>query len=182
MKKALTLSAFFIALVFLAGCTGSSGVPQGTQPEKVDDSSSKKSSQEEKKEAQKTFKLGEDIKLGDYAVTVTDMEDPFKAKNEFMQPEAGNKLVAIEVKYENNTSDKSLSYNPFDWKLYDSEGYSFDQGMTEDKEPELSSGTLNPGGKVRGWVTFETPEDSEKFKLQFTPDFWSSDNVEIQLY
>jgi len=65
--------------------------------------------------------------------------------------------------------------------IYD-EGYNFETTYSTDKKPRLSSGTLNPGGKVRGWLTFEVPENSKQFKLQFTPNFWDNDNLEVQLY
>ena len=52
--------------------------------------------------------------------------------------------------YENSTIDKSISCNPYDWRLFDSEGYNFETGFIESKEPSLNSGDLNPGGKARG--------------------------------
>jgi hypothetical protein len=181
-KKILLGSIAILGSVILSGCSGSSGTSQGTTPEKVDTVSNQ--SAEKKTEAKKTqiFKMGDSIKLGDYIINVTNIDNSYKAKNQYMQPKAGNKLVAIEVLYENNTTDKSLDYNPFDWKLFDSQGYNFESGFTEDKDPRLSSGTLNPGGKVRGWITFEVPTDSKDFKMQFAPSFLSNDNVEVQLY
>lgn len=183
MKKVVipsaTLGTLLLVVVFLSGCSGSSGIPQGTQPEKINTDIS--TTEESKIEAQ-VFKLGETIRLGDYVVSVSKMEDPYKAQNQYTQPDSGNRFVAVEVVYENGTTDKSLDYNPFDWKLFDSEGYGFESSFMADKEPRLSSGTLNPSGKVRGWLTFEVPQESKDFKLQFTPNFWDNDNVEILLY
>ena len=183
MKKNILLGSLAtISVIVLSGCSGSSGTPQGTAPEKVNTASSQ--SEENKTEVKKTqvFKMGDSIKLGDYTISVTKIDNLYKAKNQYMQPEVGNKLVAIEVLYENNTADKSLDYNTFDWKLFDSQGYNFESGFTDSKEPKLSSGTLNPGSKVRGWITFEVPNESKDFKMQFAPSFLSNDNVEVQLY
>ncbi len=184
MKKTVKLSlsavGLFAAVLVLSGCSGATGTPQGAKPEKVDVSaqSDNKTVQKEKE----TFKLGDAIKLGDYVVTATKLEDPFKSKNQYLGPKAGNRLVAVEVLYENNTADKSLNYNPFDWKLSDSDGYKYDMGITDSREPRLSSGTLNPAGKVRGWITFEVPVAAKEFKLQFAPSMLSNDNAEVQLY
>ena len=172
--------AAILVAVILSGCSGSSGNPQGTAPEKVDQSA--QSSADQDKPKQQTFKIGDAIKLGDYIITITKTEDPYKSKNQYMGPESGNRLMAVEVLYENNTADKSLDYNPFDWKLFDGQGYNYDSGFTDSKDPQLNSGTLNPGSKVRGWITFEVPTEAKDFKLQFAPSFLSSDNVEVQLY
>ncbi len=180
MKKILVGSLMVLGIILLSGCSGSERTSQGTQPEKIDTNNQAEGKVEQPKS--QIFKIGDSIKLGDYMVSITKTEDPYKSKNQFMNPKASNRLVAVEVTYENNTKDKSIDYNPFDWKLFDSQGYNFQTGFTDSKEPTLSSGTLNPGGKVRGWVTFEVPNDSKQFKMQFTPSFLSNDNVEVQLY
>ncbi len=183
MKKTLTLSMTLSALIlvvsFLSGCTGSSGTSQGTQPEKIETTANK--TEADKKEKQ-DFKLGETVKLGDYIVSANKLENPYLEKNEFSQPAEGNKLVAVEVAYQNNTDDKTISYNPLDWNLFDGEGYSYEVSFMSSKEPSLNSGDLNPGSKVKGWITFEVQENSKDFKLQFVPNFWDNDNVEIKLY
>lgn len=179
MKKILIGSLMILGVVLLSGCSGSEGTPQGTAPEKVDTVSNQ---QAEQPKVNTIFKIGDAIKLGDYVVSVATLQDPYKSTNQYMGPKAGNRLVAVEVTYQNNTQDKSIDYNPFDWKLFDSQGYNFQSGFTDSKEPTLSSGTLNPSGKVRGWITFEVPNDSKQFKIQFVPSFLGNDNVEVQLY
>jgi len=180
-KKLILGSMAVLGAIILSGCSGSSGTPQGTAPEKVDQTASQSTSAQDAPK-QQVFKIGDSIKLGDYMVSVTQITDPYKAKNQYMQPEKDKRLVAVEVLYENGTKDKSLDYNPMDWKMFDSQGYNYDWGFTESKDPKLNSGTLNPGSKVRGWVTFEVPTDSKDFKMQFVPSFLSNDNVEVQLY
>lgn len=182
MKNKILLGgvAIFGAIV-LSGCDGSSGTPQGTAPEKVNQSADQSATTQDAPK-QQIFKIGDAIKLGDYVVTVTQITDPYKAKNPYLQPDKDKRLVAVEVLYENGTKDKSLDYNPLDWKMFDSQGYNYDSGFTESKDPQLNSGALNPGGKVRGWITYEVSTDAKDFKMQFTPNFLSNDNVEVQLY
>ncbi len=176
MKKAFYLLLLVAILGFSSiSCTGSEGNEVTTSPEKIEDN------QKKDKDSTKAFEIGDKIKLGDYVVKVTKIEDPYKEENEFSQPESGNRFVAVEVYYENPTEDKTLSYNPFDWTLYDSEGYTYEQAFTASKDPSLSSGTLNSKGKVKGWVTFEVGKKAKGFKIQFTPDWLSNDNVEIEL-
>lgn len=172
-KKAKAL----LILVGLAGfiltaCNGTSGTKQSTESEKVDGDESSD---------QETYAIGDKIKLGDYVIKVEGMEDPYNESNEFLQPDAGNRYVTVEVLYENPTDDKNIDYNSWDWTLFDSDGYNYDPSFVG-KDPDLSSGTLNPGGTVRGWVTFEVRSESTNFKIQFTPSWLSNDNVEIVLY
>lgn len=179
MKK-LYMGLFFlmVALTFSA-CTGTEGTPQSVKPEKVKNTESKKDIVKEPKT--KLFSVGESIKLGDYIVTVNKVENPYVEKNEFSQPEKDNKFMAVEVSYQNNTTDKTISYNALDWKLFDGDGYNYDSSWNATKKPDLSSGDINPGSKVKGWITFEVPEKATDFKIQFTPSFWDNANVEVKL-
>ena len=126
------------------------------------------------------YKIGDRIQIGDYIITVNKAENPYVESSIYSQPDSGNKYVAVEVTYENETND-SISYNVYDWLLSDSDGYTYDQAWGS-KEPDLSSGDLNPGEKVRGWVTFEVPDTSDQYSIKFTPNIWSSDNAVIELF
>lgn len=167
-----------LAAILLMACSGSTGEEITSTPQKVDEEQTSTTETEVKAE---TFVIGDTIELGDYVIKVTKFENPYIESNEFSQPETGNKFVAIEVEYQNNTYDKTISYNLFDWTVSDQEGYAYDSTFLATKTPDLSSGDLNPGGKVKGWVTFEVLESSTKFKAKFTPSFWDNDNVEIEL-
>jgi hypothetical protein len=171
--KSLSIAAF---VVTLASCGGAEGTKIDTAGEKVAEAAETKSRED------LSFKINDVIKLGDYVVTVTKFVNNAPAPDEFSTPESGKKFVTVEVLYENRTSDKQLSYNPFDWKLIDSDGYNYDLDINSPKEPTLQSGTINPGQKARGWVNFQTPKEAKDFKLQFIPNWLSDDNVEVQLY
>ena len=49
------------------------------------------------------------------------------------------------------------------------------------KEPQLRMTTINPGGRIRGWITFEIPEQSKPNKAQFQPNIMDNANVEFEL-
>ena len=129
----------------------------------------------------KAFKVNDKIQVGDYTITVTAYEGQVTA-DKYSQPQSGNKYIAVEVLYENNTSSKILSYNPNDWSLSDSSGYRYTYSWNTPKEPALHSGEINPGGKSRGWLSFEVPTSSTNYTLQFSAGLFSSENAEIQLY
>jgi predicted small lipoprotein YifL len=162
-------------VVTLASC-GADGTKISDSGEKVAGSSA--SSAETKT---KSFRKGDVIQLGDYVITVTKIVDPAPATDEFMKPDAGKKFVAIEVLYENRTSDKTLDYNPYDWKITDSESYTYDPDAIGGKSPTLEMGTINPGQKTRGWLNFQTPRDAQSFKAQFQPNWLSNENVLVEL-
>ncbi len=124
------------------------------------------------------YKIGDKVELGDYIVEVAAIEDV--SATDMWKPDKGNKFVAIEVVYE-NISDEPAPYNVYDWTLFDSDSYSYQPAISI-KEPTLNSGDLNSGKKVRGWITFEVPEESSKYSVQFNPNWLSNENVEIVLY
>ncbi len=129
--------------------------------------------------ASQTYEVGESVEFGDYIMQVATFEDPYITSDEYDLPEAGNRYIAVDVVYNNPTSSP-IAYNPYDWQLFDGDGYSYTYDWMG-KDPMLSSGNLNAGATVRGWLTFEVPEDATNFKLQFAPDMLSSDNIEFQL-
>ena len=89
-------------------------------------------------------------------LTVASANLDAKSPNEFDVPKAGNRFVSIEVLYLRTGSDP-VNYNPFDWKIADSQGFNYDSTFGG-LEPALHSGTLSSAGeKVRGFVTFEVP-------------------------
>jgi hypothetical protein len=165
MKLATILAA--IITVTFASCGGGT---EGTPVSKTGKSGSKEGL---------TFKVGEEVKLGDYVIKVNKMED-YTPSDEMFSAKKGMKMVVLEVEYSNATTDKQINANPFDWSASDNKGYSYDIGSSSDtKEPSLNDKTINPGGKVKGWLTFEIPKDSKLTKAQFTPGI--IDNVEIEL-
>jgi len=164
------------ALLFASCGDGTEGTPVEKTGTTVNNSTATTT---EKKQGL-NFKTGEDVKLGDFVIKVNKVQD-FTSNDEFMQPEKDMKLVAIEVEYNNPTGDKQLNSNPFDWSVSDNEGYSYEYDAMMAKEPILDGKTLNPGGKVKGWLTFKIPKANRLTKAQFKPDFIDNANVEFDL-
>ena len=113
-----------------------------------------------------TGEVGTAVALNSATVTVVSADLNYRSADEFTQPKAGNRFVAVEILYENTGTEK-VSYGPFDWKLTDSSGFSYDHGYSG-KGPELHSGDLGPGEKARGFITYEVPQAAAGLVLKLT--------------
>lgn len=176
MKKQFLAIGLIATTILFTSC----GQTKGNKIEETGTKTEDNKSTKEQPKQGPSFKQGEEVKLGDFIIKVNKVTD-FKSDNDFMKPKEGMKLVAVEVEYNNPTTDKQLNANPMDWTAFDNEGYSSDFGMTESKEPALHASTLNPGGKVKGWVTFEITKTNKLTKVQFKPGFLGNSNVEFVL-
>ena len=129
-------------------------------------------------EVQQEFGIGDTVKLGDHQVTVTGVEK--SAGTDMDKPKDGHEYVIVSVKVE-NVGNKNISYNPFHFKMSNSQGQIVDKALTiVDSETALSSGELAPGGSVSGTIAFEQPT-GETLSLIFEPGAFSSRSVTINL-
>jgi len=86
----------------------------------------------------------------------------------------------VDVLIENHGSQPK-DYNVFDFTLQDKEGYTYEQTIDCSIEPELDSGTLQPGRKVRGNIVFEIPKGDSGLELIYQPDWFNSGQVIVRL-
>lgn len=148
---------------------------EGTEETTEEEAEEETEPEEEKEE----FKTNEKIEFEGRVLEVTDIE--YSNGSDFDKPKDGMEYVIVSVLIENN-SDKELSYNPYDFKMQNSQGQIESQAFTIiDKETSLSSGKLAPGGNVSGTVVWEQPKDDDGLKLIFEPSFWSNKRVTVEL-
>ena len=160
MKKALSL--FAVALL-LVGCGGSVrdvvNSPQTTQQPTATPTPAKE-----------IAGVGYFIEWTDMRVTLLEAI-VYTDHSEYFGPDEGFKYVSVLVEYEALVDD--VSYNPFYWKVVDSESYGYDYYFMG-KEPALdSSNDLKAGRKAKGWLTFQVPQAETTFYLvlsDFTHD------------
>lgn len=113
----------------------------------------------------KEFTQDEVVNFEDVAYTVTKVEK-VKGGN-YDEAKSGYEYVIVHIKIQNN-SDEKISYNPFDWKMENSQGQEVDGAFTiVDSDTALESGDLNPGGVVEGTLAFEQPEGDTGLKLNY---------------
>lgn len=129
--------------------------------------------------ANKVFSVGEAVQLGDNVLTVTNVEK--SNGSEFDKPQEGKEYVIVTVKID-NTGNKNISYNPFDFKMANSQGQIVDQAFTIiNTDTSLQSGELAPNGSVSGTLAFEQPANDPALQLQYSPSFWSNNTIKVNL-
>jgi len=125
------------------------------------------------------YKVGDVIKINGTQLTVNEVTK--SAGGEFDKPKSGNEYVIIRVTIE-NTGNSTISYNPYYFKVQNSQGQITDPAFTiVDQDTALESGELAPGGKVSGTVVFEQPKNDPELKLQYTTDLFGQDVTIINL-
>lgn len=125
------------------------------------------------------YKVGDSIKLGNNKLTVNEVVK--SQGSEYDKPKSGNEYVIVKVTVE-NAGDSNISYNPYDFKVQNSQGQLTDQAITIiNQDTALPSGELVPGGKVTGTIAFEEPKDDPALQLQYTPSYFSGNVIRVDL-
>ncbi|MGV9625430.1 DUF4352 domain-containing protein [Streptomyces sp. NPDC003487] len=102
-------------------------------------------------------------------VTVKKFLDPAKGANEFNQPQAGKKWVAVQLQLD-NTGSKAYSDSPANGaKVADADGQRFDSWFGEVAAGPAMASDLNlpAGEKALGWIVFEVPKTSKIVTIQY---------------
>lgn len=125
------------------------------------------------------YNQGEAATLGDAVIKVTKVEK--SQGNDWNKPKSGKEFVIITVSIENKGSSK-LSYNPYDFKLQNSQGQQENITFTTiNNNTSLSSGELVAGGKVSGTIAFETTKGDKGLALIYSDSILSSKELKIKL-
>lgn len=116
--------------------------------------------------------IGQPVGSGKYQLTVTGVEDPYDSGNQFIQPDAGNRFVVVNIELRNTGSSGSISIFPlWDVVLLDSTDLVHDADFMI---TEFSADELGAGERGVGRVGFEVPMDAQlsriKLKLSFEKD------------
>lgn len=129
---------------------------------------------------QKTeYNKGEEAILGNGAITVTNVEK--SQGGTYDKPNSGKEFVIVYVTI-TNKGTSNLSYNPYYFKMQNSNGQQEDITFTSiDQDTSLSSGELIPGGVVSGTLSFEEPINDSKLVLIYNDNVWSSKELKINL-
>ena len=125
------------------------------------------------------YNQGDAATLGDSVIKVTKVER--SQGNDWDKPKSGKEFVIITVSIENKGSGK-LSYNPYDFKLQNSQGQQESIAFTTtNNDTALSSGELVAGGKVSGTIAFETTKGDKGLSLIYSDSILSSKELKIKL-
>lgn len=135
------------------------------EPASKEQDTKKETKTQEKQETKKEFAQSETVTFKNVDFTVTNVE---KTKgSEYDTAKEGYEYVIVSIKIENRSEEK-ISYNPYDWKMENSNGQEEDITFTTtDSETALSDGNLNTGGTVEGTLAFEQPQGDTGLKLNY---------------
>ena len=130
-------------------------------------------------------KVGGSIALaglnGDEKLTVTlvKVADPAKGDDEFSQPAAGKRWVAVQIRV-TNTASAAYSDSPSNGaKLIDAQGQQYSEtfGNTTLGPAMDGSVKLAPGQSALGVIVFEVPADAKAAMFQFSLDSGFADQT-----
>jgi len=98
-------------------------------------------------------------------ITITDIS--YSDGGQYDSAGQGNEYMEVFVQYKNTGTDK-ISYNPYDFKIQNSNGQLTSPSLVFfDTDKQLSSGELLPEGIVSGAVVFEVPADDSELYVHY---------------
>lgn len=125
------------------------------------------------------YSVGEEVKSGDNILIINSVEK--SNGSEWDKPKDGNEFVIVSVTIKNGGSSE-ISYNPFDFKMQNSQGQITDQAFTTiNNDTSLSSGKLAAGGSVSGSIAFEQPTGDSGLVLKYKSNIFSNKEIQVKL-
>jgi hypothetical protein len=126
------------------------------------------------------FKVGDLVKLGDWEVKVWGVQDPFTSTNQFEQPSAGERHVAIDAEVTNNSKTAETVSSLACFEIQDSLNKSYGSGIVSGA-PNPPDGDVAPGASRRGTLVYDVPTTAVGLKLMFKCDLFSTGSAVIAL-
>ena len=170
----------------LAACTGTEPeVATKPDPKPTAPTASEAPAKKTAAPAPKDAGLGDAITLKgledgqQISVTLKKISDPAVPKDEFFNPDAGNRWIGFQIEIVNSGTavyDDSPSNG---MQIADADGQRFNGVIADIKAgPSMASGvTLKPGAKALGWLVFEAPKNSKITTVQFGMNSGFSDQT-----
>ncbi len=113
--------------------------------------------------------IGTSVEAGGSIYTVNGIEDPgLEPEDGFYGPEEGNRWVTLDITQQASGGEDSAG--PWDFTVQDADGFIYEWTYGE-KKPEFGSVQLADGQRIRGYLTFEVPEDAELVAVYADADF-----------
>ena len=126
-------------------------------------------------------RVGETIALNGYTITINEVQkaisfdsgEVFKAKEDYI-------YIAVDVTVGSNKA-KGVSSNGLYSSVKDSRGFKYDVSILGSKIPLLpGESDIPPGGKSRGWLTFEVPKTATGLVFEYAQLF-ESEKIRVAL-
>jgi len=174
--KAIAIILAFVILLSLAGCSEDVESAKFNPEDNKKDKSLESSANEENE--RDIFYINEYVQIGDIVICVLGVED--KTEESTFEPDQGYKYVEADISIY-NTSDEFHSISSWmGFELQDSELYTYSASIMADNKFSLD-GSIPPGMKMSGTVSFELPEGSIPQNLIFDYDWLGGGQAIINL-
>lgn len=131
--------------------------------------------------AQQNYKVGDVVAIGDHVLVVLGWENV--PPNDFSQPDAGKKFVAVELLIVNNSQSAMSVSTLLQTSMKDDTGQKYDADFAASTAIGSASvdGELAPGEKVRGKVGFQIAENATGLQFVFDASLFGSGKVFVDL-
>lgn len=114
-----------------------------------------------------TFKLGQQVKVGSYTVTVHKITYPYV--NDTEQPDAGKAFVVLDVEVANSSSSTQSFSSMLQFGLKDSTNAAYAETIVGSVDGTTPDGNIAAGQAMRGPVSFEVPAGAKGLQFSFLP-------------
>ncbi len=98
----------------------------------------------------------------------------------FSTAQPGQRFLVLDVAIENVSSRQEVPYNPLYFRLRSADGFQYDSEFLA-PEPDLGTGNLSQGDRVRGNIAFEVPANADGLVLIYEPIAFPSYQIRIKL-
>ena len=128
--------------------------------------------------------VGDSATQDDVTVTLLSVEESYG--NDYITPEPGNLFLALEFEIENNSSSDLTISSYWDFEAY-CDDYYCDQDISGLFVDEISSkgqldGDVAAGKKLKGAITYQIPQNYQKFEISVSTGGWFSDDLTFTIY
>ena len=176
LNRLLALVAVGVALFAAVASSGEN------EPQQVDESTgeTRPDSSSDSGEPE-VFGVGDIVELGDWRVRVHGVTDPVESNDEFLQPPAGQRWVALDVEVTNASDQASTVSSAMCFELLDDQNRTLNQTVTGVSGTATLDGDVAPGASLRGAVEYEVPADARGLRLNFSCDLLTPGTATIAL-
>ncbi len=173
-KFVIAAGALFIAIVVLVGIGASVSIPNTAVHQTPTSRSAIGSGAPTTRPPSSTrlATLGDTLQAGSSVVTLDSVTEPAVHLDEFNTPDAGNKLVTIEVTIKDSGSSAISDDADLNLAVVGSDGQLYSPDFNSARGCQDFNGgsyTLAPGDTLSGCVVFQLPVSVKVSKVQFTP-------------
>ncbi len=175
--------AWAIAVIVVVGVAGGSETDESSKGGSVSNNTNTtvngETDDKAVAEVKEFYAVGEEVQIGDNILIVNSVEK--SSGSEWDAPKDGHEFIIVSVTIKNGGSSE-ISYNPYDFKMQNSQGQITDTAFTIiDTDTALSYGNLASGGQISGTLTFEQPVGDEALVLKYQPNAFSSKEIKVKL-